>query len=74
VIRSYAIHIRSLSAAPKVAAADHDTYFYSRIMEFYNLRNDMLYGSGIDTYARFARQRFAADFQKYSLIHKVNPP
>ena len=68
VIRRRPVHLRSLSAAPEISAADHETDLYSHVVDLYNLVDHARDYVLIESESLLARKRFARQFQKYSLI------
>ena len=73
----HAIHFAGGTAAPEIAAANHDADLCAKVIRCLDARADRSNGSFIKTGAFFAGKCFAGDFQKNTFIlncHIQTPP
>ena len=74
LIGQSALHFAAGTAAPEVAAANHDADLHTQLVRFLHAAADRVHGGLIKTRAFFAAQCFAADLQKDTLIFQCHNP
>ena len=76
MVGSRSVHIRALTSAPEVAAADDDTDLDAHIPDFRDLFHNARDNGVVQSESVFTRKGFAADFNDDScifVIHIVSP-
>ena len=74
LIGQSALHLAAGTAAPEVAAANHNADLHAQLMGFLHAAADGVHGGLIKARAFFAAQCFAADLKKDTLIFQCHNP
>ena len=74
IIGQSALHLAAGTAAPEVAAANHNADLHAQLMGFLHAAADGVHGGLIKARSLFAAQCFAADLEKDTLIFQCHNP